>query len=295
MPFSVVFCGTSAFAIPSLQALAGSKDFSIECVITQPDKPAGRGKELAAPPVKLVAQELGLTIEQPENINKSPVASRQSPDFLIVISYGQILSQAVLDFPKIAPINVHASLLPRWRGASPIQQALLAGDEKTGVTVQRMVRALDAGPILGQKETTIAPRETAATLHDRLASLGAILLLETLRRPLEPKEQDGSGVTVCGKIFKHDGVIDPKTMTAVEIDRKVRALTPWPGVTGDLSAVLPGIKNGPVKILDTSLEFSGKGIEVPCRGNSTLTILTVQEPSRSPVDAHAWLQGARLR
>src|SRR3989338_4892464 len=182
-PHSIIFCGTSAFAVPSLEALAKDPAFTIDLVITQPDKPVGRSQELTPPAVKIAAETLGLKIFQPVKLNQEIGSIQTKPDFLIVVSYGQILSQEVLDLPKIAPINLHASLLPRWRGASPLQHTILSGDAESGVTAQKIVKELDAGPILGQERTAIDPRETTQTLHDRLAQMGADLLLKTLKHP----------------------------------------------------------------------------------------------------------------
>ena len=160
-PFTIIFCGTPAFAVPSLEALAADAAFDIRLVITQPDKPQGRKQMLTAPPVKLAAERLGIPVWQPENINaeisKLEAGSSQL-DYLIVVAYGKILKKQLLDLPTIAPINVHASLLPRWRGASPIEHAILAGDTDTGVTVQIMAERLDEGGILAQQKIAIDPR-----------------------------------------------------------------------------------------------------------------------------------------
>ncbi|MBI3332074.1 methionyl-tRNA formyltransferase [Candidatus Peregrinibacteria bacterium] len=285
---SIIFCGTSSFAVPALEKLAKDPAFRIDLVITQPDKPVGRSQELTGSPVKVAAQQLGLTVVQPNKINewiRSPQSSVLSPHFLVVVSYGQILSQEVLDFPKVAPVNVHASLLPRWRGASPMQHAILAGDRQSGVTVQKMVKELDAGPIVAQEATTIDARETAPTLHDRLAKMGADLLVQTLKKPLKPVEQDASKVTLCGKLTREDGQVDPMTTSAEDIDRKVRALTPWPGVTGS-------IKGKKVKLLETALTETPRSIALPC-AEGTLYVVRVQEPGKKPMSANDWERGLR--
>ena len=284
-PHSIIFCGTSAFAVPSLEALAKDPAFTIDLVITQPDKPVGRSQELTPPAVKIAAETLGLKIFQPAKLNQEIGSIQIKPDFLIVVSYGQILSQEVLDLPKIAPVNVHASLLPRWRGASPLQHAILSGDTESGVTVQKIVKELDAGPILGQERTAIDPRETTQTLHDRLAQMGADLLLKTLKHPLNPKEQDLTKVTLCRKLTREDGVVDPQTMTAEEIDRKVRALTPWPGVTSV-------IHDKTIKILETSLDETPSSIPLPCLGGA-LYLTRIQEPGKKPMHAKEWRRGLR--
>ena len=285
--FSVLFCGTSLFAVPSLECLVADPDFDILGVITQPDRPTGRKQVLTPPPVKMRAIEHGLNIFQPEKINTDPVISTlPRPDFLVVVSFGQILSQAILDMPSIMPVNVHASLLPRWRGASPIQQAILTGDHETGVTVQKMVKELDAGPILSQRKTPVAPTETAVSLHDRLAALGGMLLVETLKKPLNPVDQDESDITVCRKLTREDGQADPNTDTAQEIDRKWRALMPWPGVTMT-------VNGEQLKILETSLENTPEAYPLTCRGNSTLFLVKVQSPGGKPVSGMEWSRGRR--
>lgn len=284
--FSVVFAGTPAFAVPSLSALAADPAFSVSLVITQPDKPAGRRQELAAPPVKTRAIELGIPVIQPEDINTALPAMHSACDFLVVVAYGQILSGKVLAIPSCAPVNVHASLLPRWRGASPLQHALLAGDSETGVTVQQMVRALDAGDILAQRKTPIGPRETVGTLGERLAAMGAELLRETLKKPLHPVPQDPQNVSRCTKLARADGAADPGTMTAEEIDRRVRALVPWPGVTCHLHGKT-------VKLLSTALEAGKGSLPMPCAESTTLHVLTLQQPGGTPISGAEYLRGRR--
>lgn len=285
MAISVLFAGTSAFAVPSLKALAGDKRFVVSTVITQPDRPTGRKQELTPPPVKVAALELGLSVTQPDDVSAF-IKTVERPDFLVVVSYGKILKQDVLDFPKIAPINVHASLLPRWRGASPLQHAILTGDVLSGVTVQRMVKELDAGPLLGQQEYHLDTRETFTSLHDRLSEDGAKLLLETLTKPLKEQEQDPVHITLCTKLSREDGVVSQETMTAIEIDRRVRALNPWPGVTMTVDA-------DALKILSSDLSPNKDSVAVPCRDGTTLHLVTVQRPGGKPVSAKVWKQGQR--
>lgn len=282
MPLSVVFLGTSAFAVPSLRALASDPNFNVRLVITQPDRPVGRKQILTSSPVKLLAEELGIRVEQPENINNFQFSILHF-QFLVVVSYGQILTQKVLDLPTIAPVNLHASLLPLLRGASPLQHAILQGMKESGVTVQKIVRQLDAGPILAQTIVPLDPRETYQSLHDRLAVLGATLLVETLKKPLAPMEQDASTATICKKLSKEDGVVDPRTMTAVEIDRRVRALTPWPGVTIDGN-----------KILRCSLGPGAESLTVICRDATELFIEQIQPPSGKPMSGKAFSLGHAL-
>ncbi len=279
---SVVFLGTSAFAVPCLRMLAADKRFDVKLVMSQPDRPVGRKQIVTPSPIKIAALELGLRIAQPENLNAESAAllSQHSPDFLIVVSYGQILSEEVLAWPTIAAVNVHASLLPALRGASPIQHAILQGLSETGVTVQRMVRALDAGPILNRQSITIDPRETFGSLHDKLALLGADLLKNTLAAPLHEKEQDHRLATFCKKLQTADGIIDPSVMTAIHIDRMVRALHPSPGV-----------RYGEAKILSSNLQETPESFPLPCAGSSTLFISNIQPAGGKPMTGKEYLRG----
>jgi methionyl-tRNA formyltransferase len=222
----IVFMGTAELACPSLTAIAGD----VVHVFTQPDRPKGRQLRLTPPPVKVTAQQLGLPVAQPVQVRAAVEFIRElRPDLIVVVAYGQILPQALLDIPPLGCLNVHASLLPRWRGASPIQSAILAGDTETGVTTMFMDEHLDHGDIILQRREPIRPDDTSATLHDRLAKIGAELLVETLRLPTRPRRpQDEALVTVARKFTKEDGRID-WSKPAIEIDRQVRACNPWPG------------------------------------------------------------------
>lgn len=268
--------------MPSLKALCDDKRFSVDLVITQPDKPVGRKQELTAPPVKVFALEQGIKVWQPASLNKEfaslPFAKR--PDFLVVVAYGQIVSQQVLDFPIVAPVNVHASLLPTLRGASPLQHAVLLGHKQSGVTIQKMVRELDAGPILGQSSIELDSRETTASLHDKLSTLGAQLLIDTLSHPLHPIDQDNGKATFCHKLTRDDGVINFQTMTAVEIDRKVRSLVPWPGV-----------KWNDIKILATDVAPQSNSIVISCAYDTQLFITSLQPDGRKPMSGTDFERG----
>jgi methionyl-tRNA formyltransferase len=231
----ILFMGTPDFALPTLKALITS-GYAIVGVVTQPDRPAGRGRKVQPPPVKSVALAHDLPVFQPKSLRTSEAVARLrdgSPDVIVTAATGHILSAEVLAIPRRGTLNVHGSLLPRWRGAAPIQAALLAGDAESGVTIMCTDEGLDTGPILSQKAIPIAPRETAASLHDKLAQLGADLLLETLPRwlsgELRPRPQPRQGVTIAARIRKEDGLIHWER-SAREIDRQVRAFTPWPGV-----------------------------------------------------------------
>jgi methionyl-tRNA formyltransferase len=229
----ILFMGTPDYAVPSLTALAGR--YTIVGVITQPDRPAGRGRRIRFSPVKTVALECDLPIFQPKSLRTQQALDRISswaPDVIVTAAIGHILTADVLAIPTRGTINVHASLLPRWRGGAPIQAALLAGDKETGVTIMCTDKGMDTGPILSQRAIAVEPRETAATLHGKLAQLGAELLMEILPRWLSgdliPQPQPASGVTRAPLVRKEDGLINWQK-TARYIDRHVRAYTPWPG------------------------------------------------------------------
>lgn len=229
----IVFMGSPDFSVPSLLALA--ENYDLVGVVTQPDRPAGRGRSMTPPPVKIHAQALGLPIIQPLRL-REPDAMEQlrlwNPDLIVVAAFGQILRPEVLDLPPFGCINVHASLLPRWRGAAPVNAAILHGDKETGVTIMKMDPGVDTGPILSQRSIEIAPTETAGELSSRLAKLGAELLIETLPGYLcgeiQPKPQDNTAATYAPMLKKEDGLLD-FDIPAEELARKVRAYNPWPG------------------------------------------------------------------
>jgi methionyl-tRNA formyltransferase len=228
-----VFMGSPEFSLPILRLLAES--YPVTGVVTQPDRPAGRGRALTPPPVKALAEELGLPVIQPARL-KEPAAMEQlaawQPDLIVVAAFGQILRPAVLDLPRYGCINVHASLLPRWRGAAPIQAAILEGDEQTGVTIMRMDPGVDTGPLLSQRSIPIHSDDTAGSLSQRLAGLGAQLLVETLPGYLSgergPQPQDDSQATYAPMLKKEDGRLD-FSQPADRLALRVRAFNPWPG------------------------------------------------------------------
>lgn len=232
-PLRIVFAGTPDFSVPALDALH-SAGYAIAAVYTQPDRPAGRGRAVAASPVKRRALDLGLPLEQPSTLKTPEAVTRLSalgPDLAVVVAYGLILPRAILDVPALGCLNIHASLLPRWRGAAPIQRAVLAGDTRTGITIMKMDAGLDTGPTLLARPTDIGAGENAGRLHDRLAELGAGAIVEAIEGlrsgRLTPVAQPEQGVTYAAKIRKEEGVID-WTRPAAGIDRKVRAFNPWP-------------------------------------------------------------------
>jgi len=228
--------GSPRFAVPSLQALVAA-GYDVAAVVTQPDRPAGRGGKLTRPEVKVAALELGIPVLQPETM-KDPATvvalAAIRPELLVVAAYGKILPRAVLALPAKGSVNVHASLLPRWRGASPITAAILAGDAETGVCIMEMAPKMDAGPVIACARTEIGPAETAGELEARLAALGAEKLVETLPGWLDGRlravEQDESAVTYCSLVTKMDGYLRA-SMTAAEAARAVRAYNPWPGAS----------------------------------------------------------------
>lgn len=297
----VVFMGTPSFAVPTLQALARS-EHSVVGVVTQPDRPAGRGRKMVESPVKQFAREAGLPVIQPQKLREPEVQSQLknwNPDLIVVAAFGQILRPAVLDLPPHGCLNVHASLLPRHRGAAPIPAAIIAGDEETGVTIMRMDVGLDTGPILAQRRETIRPDDTTLTLSERLSRLGATLLIKVLpeylagRLPAQP--QNEAYATYAPQLKKEDGHLD-FTQPAVALERRVRAFVPWPGAF----AVW---ESQPLKILSTEAlsEGSGppglvlatdRGPAVVC-GLGSLLLLEVQPAGRRPVPAVDFVRGAR--
>jgi len=284
-PFSVIFCGTPEFAVPSLEALIKDSNYSVDLVITQPDKPVGRKLELTPPPVKTYAQKHDIEVLQPKNINDDFSAIESTkPDFLVTVAYGQIVAQSLLDLPNIKAVNIHPSLLPHWRGASPIQNAILAGDKETGVTLLEMTEELDAGPILAQETISIEDRETALTLHDKLAQVSAQLLIKKLKEPLNPTPQNESEASYCQKLTREDGNIDSTSMTAQEIDRTVRALVPWPGVRINISG-------NELKLIETSLEETNDSVPHICAEETTLHIVKLQPPGKKTMTGKEWKRG----
>ena len=300
------FAGTPDFAVPALEVLAAR--YRIAAVFTQPDRPSGRGRELHMSPVKRRALELGLTVHQPatfKGAEASETLSAAQVDALIVVAYGLILPATVLGIPRWGCFNIHASLLPRWRGAAPIQRALLAGDSSTGVTIMRMEAGLDTGPMLASSSVSIEARDNAKTLHDRLAPLGARLMAETLEdlRSGRVREaaQPADGVTYAAKIDKAEAQIQWQR-SAEEISRQVRAFNPWPMAETRLngeqlriwaaepieSPVLRGAA-GPGSVLTAAPE----GIDVVC-GSGILRVLKLQLAGRKPLPAEEFLRGQRL-
>lgn len=241
---TIVFAGTPEFACPALETLIQHPKFDVRAVYTQPDRPSGRNRQLKASPVKTLALAHHIPVLQPMNF-KSDEACQElmnlEPDLLIVAAYGLILSQIVLDIPKLGCINIHASLLPKWRGAAPIQRSILNGDQKTGITIMEMALGLDTGPILHHKSCTITTKDTSPTLHNKLSILGAEALLETLldleNKANNKKAQNDHDASYAHKITKEEGQIDWQ-QSAETIERQIRALTPWPSTYTQIQDVI---------------------------------------------------------
>jgi methionyl-tRNA formyltransferase len=304
----IVFAGTPEFAVPSLRALLAGAH-SVVAVYTQPDRPAGRGRRLRASPVKETALAHGIPVEQPLTL-KTPEAqaglAAYRPDLLVVVAYGLILPQAVLELPTRGCVNVHASLLPRWRGAAPIQRAILAGDRETGITLMRMEAGLDTGPMLAKAACTIGPADTAADLHDRLAAMGGDLLAANLEAlladALRAEPQDNAQVTYAAKLDKAEAELDWRR-PAAELLRQVNAFNPWPVTQTVLrdqvlrvwrAGCIPGAGEP-----GTILQAGQAGVDVAC-GEDCLRLLEVQLPggrrvgAADLVNSQAPLVGVRL-
>ena len=296
----VVFMGSPEFALPSLKALA--TESHVVGVVTQPDRPFGRGRKLKAPPVKELAQQLGLEVIQPAKL-KEPEAFAHlvawQPDLIVVAAFGQILRLNVLELPSCGCINVHASLLPRWRGAAPIQAAIQAGDKESGITIMKMDVGLDTGPIISQKAIPLAADETAGSLSEQLAALGSELLLETLPGYLAGEatlqEQDDQQSTYAPMLKREDGELD-FSRSAAEIERQVRALHPWPGAFFKFEGQA-------IKVHRSSLgngeggepgQFAVlEGYPAVRAGDAWLVLRELQVPGKRAMDGADYLRGSR--
>lgn len=301
--------GTAEMACASLAALAGRSDFAVAAVVTQPDRPKGRDLKLAPSPVKALALERGLTVLQPERARNPEFVDslRQlQPDLIVVAAYGQILPPAILDLPRFGCVNVHTSLLPKYRGAAPIQWAILDDEPETGVTLMKMDAGLDTGDILMQATTPIAPEDNAQTLHDRLAAMGAELLAKTIpdyvAGRIVPHPQPAEGSSYARKITKEDGRLD-WTQPARTLWNRIRAFTPWPGAfthhtSGGRELLL---KVWGAEVLTTERGEPGEilradkgGITVAC-GTGALRVLTLQREGGRRLPAREFLAGHPLQ
>ncbi|MEI8209431.1 MAG: methionyl-tRNA formyltransferase [Methylococcales bacterium] len=294
----ILFAGTPDFSVPSLQALLDSKH-TVCAVYTQPDRPAGRGRREQISPVKELALKHGLPVIQPlslKNEEDLQVLKSFNADLMVVVAYGMILTEAVLESPRLGCVNVHASLLPRWRGAAPIQRSLMAGDAVTGVTIMRIVRKLDAGDMLHKEEYVIQAQDTASDLHDRLAELGAIGLLKVLpdleNGTILAERQDESLVTYAEKLTKTEAVID-WTEDAKTLALKVRGLNAWPVAQTDYQGNVLRIWQAEAILTETSLEpgvvsLTNKNMDV-ATGNGFLRLHEVQLPGGKRLSTQAFI------
>lgn len=299
MSIKVVFMGSPDFSLSALNALV--KNYEVVGVVTQPDRASGRGRELKAPPVKTLALELNLPVIQPEKL-KQPEAMDQlrawNPDVIVVAAFGQILKKEVLDLPRYGCINIHASLLPRWRGAAPINAAILSGDEETGVTIMKMDVGLDTGPMLSARKIRIKPDDTAGSIFQSLSTLGANLLIETLpdyfSGKLTPQPQPEQGATYAPMMKKEDGLLD-FTQPAEALERRARAMNPWPGAWIQFKdAVLKvhkarvGQGNG-----EAGKRYIDQGQPAVYARSGSLILEEVQPAGKKPMNGKSFLQGAR--
>ena len=302
---NVVFCGTPPFAVPTLTTLVNS-GFTVSLVVTQPDKPRGRGLEVVFSPVKHAALQFGLPVVQPEKIKNNEQFRSQlsslAPDAVIVVGYGRIIPQWMIDLPLLGNLNVHASLLPKYRGAAPIQWAIASGESVTGVTTMRIDAGLDTGEVLLQKELPILADDTAETLAPRLADLGAALMIETLHGlqagTLTGRSQDHSKATLAPVLKKEDGLIDFQR-TAVEIWNRLRGFQPWPGAyTRFRGKQLQIHAAKPLPSLSTStpgeLVAENDSFIVGCGNKSALEVTELQLEGKKRMSARDFLHGYRL-
>ena len=295
----VVFMGSPQFALPSLKAL--SEQYSIVAVVSQPDRPAGRGRASRPPATKVFAVEAGIPVLQPERLRDAEAISRIAelqPELVVVAAYGQILPQSLLDLPENGSLNVHASLLPRWRGAAPVQAAIRSGDRESGVTIMQMDAGLDTGPILSQRGVRIEPEETGGSLTVRLSHVGAQLLIETLpgylSRATTPEAQDETLSTHAPLLKKSDGALDLRA-TAEQLVRQIRAFDPWPG-----TFIMWGEQRLAIKRAHAASQNGAISGEVVLIGSSPalatreglLVLDTVQPSGKRVMSGEAFIRGA---
>lgn len=300
-----IFIGTPDFGLPALKNLIKDDLFDVQLVITQPDKKVGRKQMLTPPPIKVEAQNNNIPVSQPEKISEiKEEIKKLNPDIVIVIAYGQIIPEDILNMPKYGCINVHGSLLPKYRGASCVNAPILNGDKESGVTIMKMDAKLDTGPILAQNKIQLAPDETAGSLYEKLSNLGANFLLSTLKDyisgKIEPKTQDDNTSSYVKELCKKDGEID-WNKSALEIERLVRGMNPWPGAHAQIQNEKLKIKN--IKILEIKNEtlkinkykpgeffVYDKKLAVQC-GKDSLIIKTIQPGGRKQISGEDFLKG----
>ena len=302
MSLDLVFCGTPRFAVPTLEKLIDA-GFRVQLVVTQPDRPKGRGLELVQSPVKQSALKLNLPLTQPDRIKSNEEFRAQltalKPDAIIVVGYGRIIPQWMLDLPPLGNLNLHASLLPKYRGAAPIQWAIASGETVTGVTTMRIDAGLDTGDILQQRELAIAPDDTAETLAPRLAVVGADLTVRTLRSlqagSIQPRPQDNSQASLAPILKKEDGLVD-FSRTAAEIVNRIRGFQPWPGAyTKFRGKTLQIIQARPATdaLPQAELHADANRLVVGCGHHTSLELLEVQLEGKKRTSAADFLRGYR--
>jgi methionyl-tRNA formyltransferase len=301
----IVFCGTPAFAVPTLRHLIAQPGFHIESVITQPDRPRGRNQEISVSPVKAAAIEAGIPVYQPEKIKSEDAQvflKRVTPDIVVIIAYGQIISRPLIEIPRLGWINLHGSLLPRYRGAAPISWAIANGETHTGLTTMQVDAGLDTGPILLKHEIDIGPDETAPELAARLAESGAPLVTETLqklaREGITATPQDDSQATFAPLLKKEDGKID-WSLAAQKIYNRIRGLQPWPGAFTSFRGKNCHVWGRPVTQQPLyaepgTLSAQGQDFLVACGETTALRLESVQLEGRKRVSAREFANGARL-
>jgi len=303
----IIFCGTPAFALPSLRDLIAQTDFQIAGVVTQPDRPRGRGKEVASSPVKDAAAAAGIPVYQPQKIRAEESYEYfrdAAPDVVVIIAYGQIIPARLIEIPRLGWINLHGSLLPKYRGAAPIHWAIAKGETRTGLTTMQIDAGLDTGPMLLKHEIEIAPDETAPELYARLAEAGAPLIVETLRGlasgTITPTPQDNSQATLAPPLKKEDGRIN-WSLPAQTIYNRIRGFQPWPGAfttfRGKQCAIWgkPAPDQSGVTSTPGTIRANGADVDVTCGAETALRLEFVQLEGRNKISAREFANGARLQ
>jgi methionyl-tRNA formyltransferase len=310
-PLRIIFCGTPAFALPTLRELLAHAEFKVEGVVTQPDRPRGRGQEISIAPVKSAAFAAGIPVYQPQKIRAEESYEyfrNAAPDVVVIIAYGQIIPARLIAIPRLGWINLHGSLLPKYRGAAPIHWAIASGETRTGLTTMRIDAGLDTGPTLLKHETEIAPDETAPQVYARLAEAGAPLMVETLRGlergTITPTPQDNSQATLAPPLKKEDGRID-WSLAAQQIYNRIRGFQPWPGAFTTFRGKQCAIWGKPMTAATTThtsphaepgtIIASGNEVDVSCGEQTALRLEFVQLEGRKRITAPEFANGARLQ
>ena len=304
MPLRIVFCGTPAFALPTLRLSIAQPDFKISAVVTQPDRPRGRGRETSLSPVKALALAAGIPVYQPEKIKSEEAQNyfqQVAADVVVIIAYGQIIPARLIAIPSLGWINLHGSLLPKYRGAAPINWAIINGETRTGLTTMQIEAGLDTGPMLLKYETEIGPDETAPQLTARLAEAGAPLVVETLRKlaagEIRPMPQDYSQKTLAPPLKKEDGRVD-WSLRAQQIYNRIRGLQPWPGTFTSFREKICNVWGKPAEQTTSrkpgSLVAIADELLVACGEGTALKLEFLQREGRKKITAREFANGARL-